>query len=158
VKLEASAHARWFERSYPMRVSCLRHKSIGCRCTVVAAAIPKADILSLEDYNMHQGYRYLTSFFLAAALASPVAIAQQDDQRRGDDQRQEQDRNNRNTENQNRVYDRDHKDYHNWNDNENRAWGQYQAENHRNSKEFSKANNKEQSQYWNWRHAHPDKD
>jgi len=42
---------------------------------------------------MHQGYRYLTSFFLAAALASPVAIAQQDDQRRGDDQRQQQDQN-----------------------------------------------------------------
>jgi hypothetical protein len=110
----------------------------------------------LEDYNMHQGYRYLTSFFLAAALASPVAIAQQDDQRRGDDQRQQQDQNNRNTENQNRVYDKDHKDYHNWDSNENRAWGQYQTEHHMNSQEFSKANNKEQSQYWNWRHAHPD--
>ncbi len=24
---------------------------------------------------------------------------------------------------QNRVYDKDHKDYHNWDDNENRAWG-----------------------------------
>ena len=66
------------------------------------AAILKADILNLEDYNMHPGYRYLTSFFLAAGLGSPVAIAQQDDQRRGDDQRQ-QDEHNRNTENQNRV-------------------------------------------------------
>jgi hypothetical protein len=124
----------------------------------VATAIAKADILNLEDYNMHPGYRYLTSFFLAAALASPVAIAQQDDQHRGDDQRQQQDRSDRNTENQNRVYDRGHKDYHNWDDNENRAWGQYQTEHHRNVQEFSKANNKEQSQYWNWRHAHPDKD
>jgi hypothetical protein len=124
----------------------------------VATAIPKADILNLEDYKMHQGYRYLTSFFLAAALASPVAIAQQDDQRRGDDQRQQQERSDRNTDNQNRVYDRGHKDYHNWDDNENRAWGQYQTEHHRNPQEFSKANNKEQSQYWNWRHAHPDKD
>ncbi len=124
----------------------------------MATAIAKADILNLEDYNMHPGYRYLTSFFLAAALASPVAIAQQDDQHRGDDQRQQQDRSDRNTENQNRVYDRGHKDYHNWDDNENRAWGQYQTEHHRNPQEFSKANNKEQSQYWNWRHAHPDKD
>jgi hypothetical protein len=120
----------------------------------MAAAIPEADIL--EGYNMHQGYRYLTSFFLAAALASPLAIAQQDDQRREGDQRQEQDHDNRNTNNQTRVYDKDHKDYHNWDDNENRAWGQFRTENHKSSQEFSKANKKEQSQYWNWRHAHPD--
>ena len=107
---------------------------------------------------MHQGYRYLSCFFLAAALAAPVAIAQQDDQRRGDDQRQQQDQDNRNTENQNRVYDRGHKDYHNWDDNENRAWGQYRTEHHRDPQEFSKANNKEQAHYWDWRHAHPDKD
>ena len=118
------------------------------------AAIPKADIL--EDYNMHQGYRYLTSFFLATALASPLAIAQQDDQRREGDQRQEQDHDNRNTNNQTRVYDKEHKDYHNWDDNENHAWGQYLTENHKSSHEYSKANKKEQSQYWNYRHAHPD--
>ncbi len=117
----------------------------------MAAAIPNADILNLEDYNMHRRHRYLTSLFLAAALASPLAIAQQDDQHR------QQDQNNRNTENQNRVYDKGHKDYHNWDDNENRAWGQYLTENHKSSHEFSKANNKEQTQYWNWRHAHPDK-
>ena len=99
---------------------------------------------------MHPGYRYLTSFLLAAALASPMAIAQQDDQR------QREDHNNRSNENQTRVYDKGHKDYHNWDDNENRAWGQYRTANHRSAKEFSKANNKEQSQYWNWRHTHPD--
>ena len=95
---------------------------------------------------MHRGYRYLPSLFLAVALASPLAIAQQDEQRRADDQRQQQNHNNRNTENQSRVYDKDHKDYHNWDDNENRAWGQYLTENHKSSHEFSKANNKEQSQ------------
>jgi hypothetical protein len=56
-----------------------------------------------------------------------------------------------------RVYDKDHKDYHNWDDNENRAWGQYLTENHRNSHEFAKANKKEQSQYWKWCHNHPDR-
>ena len=56
-----------------------------------------------------------------------------------------------------RVYDKGHKDYHNWDDNENRAWGQYLSENHRSSHEFQKADKKEQSQYWKWRHAHPDK-
>lgn len=116
----------------------------------MAAAIPHADILKLKDYNMQRRYRYLASFLLAAALASPLAIAQQDDQHR-------QDQDNRSTDNHNRVYDKGHKDYHNWDDNENRAWGQFLTENHKNSHEFSKANKKEQTQYWNWRHAHPDK-
>ena len=55
-----------------------------------------------------------------------------------------------------RVYDKDHKDYHNWDDNENRAWGVFLTTNHRKQHEFSKANKKEQSEYWNWRHSHPD--
>ncbi len=93
---------------------------------------------------MHRGHRYLVSFFLAAALASPLAIAQQDHK-------------NGNTENQNRVYDKDHKDYHNWDANEDRAWGQFLTENHKSPHDFKTANQKEQSQYWNWRHAHPDK-
>jgi hypothetical protein len=58
----------------------------------------------------------------------------------------------------NRVYDKDHKDYHNWDDKENRAWGQFLTENHGESHEYAKANKKEQSKYWNWRHSHPDKD
>ena len=57
-----------------------------------------------------------------------------------------------------RVYDRNHKDYHNWDDHENRAWGVYLSENHRRPHEYSRANKREQSQYWNWRHAHPDDD
>ena len=51
-----------------------------------------------------------------------------------------------------------HKNYHNWDDDENHAWGQFLTENHKSSHEYSKANKKEQSQYWNYRHAHPDKD
>ena len=89
---------------------------------------------------MHRANRYITSLFLTAALAAPVAIMAQE----GRDQH--------------RVYDKQHKDYHNWDDNENHAWGQYLSENHKSSHEYSKANKKEQSQYWNYRHAHPDKD
>jgi hypothetical protein len=55
-----------------------------------------------------------------------------------------------------RVYDKDHKDYHNWDDNENRAWGQYLSENHKKPHDFKKTKKAEQSQYWNWRHDHPD--
>jgi hypothetical protein len=92
---------------------------------------------------MNLAHRYVTSLFLTAALAVPVAlIAAAPVPQESRDQK--------------RVYDRQHKDYHNWDDNENRAWGQFQTENHRNSHEFSRANKREQSQYWNWRHAHPD--
>ncbi len=106
----------------------------------MAAAIPKAEILNLEGYSMH---RYIASLFLTAALAAPVSIMAVPVPQEASAQV--------------RVYDKDHKDYHNWDDNENRAWGQFLSENHKKPHEFSKANKKEQSQYWNWRHAHPDK-
>ena len=109
----------------------------------MAPAIPKEDILNLEDYNMHRAHRYIASLFLTAALAAPVSIMAVPIPQEARDQ--------------NRVYDKDHKDYHNWDDNENRAWGQYLTEKRKKSHEFSKAKNKEQSQYWNWRHSHPDK-
>jgi len=93
---------------------------------------------------MQLAHRYVTTLFLTAALAAPVALlaapAAQEDRDR------------------HRVYDKHHKDYHNWDDNENRAWGQYQTEHHKTSHEFSNANKREQGQYWNWRHAHPDRD
>jgi hypothetical protein len=73
----------------------------------------------LGDYNLHAASKYLGSLFLVAALAAPVTIlatrATQEDQERK------------------RVYDKDHKDYHNWDNNENRAWGQFLTENHRES-------------------------
>jgi hypothetical protein len=125
-----------------MRVWCLRHSSTGSRRTLVAAAIPRADILNLEDYNMHHAHRYVASLFLTAALALPVAIMAAPLPQEASVQV--------------RVYDRVHKDYHNWDDNENRAWGQYLQENHRKPHEFKAAKKREQSQYWNYRHAHPD--
>jgi hypothetical protein len=91
---------------------------------------------------MHRSKHYIASLFLTAALAAPISImAAPIPQEAGV---------------QVRVYDKHHKDYHNWDDNENRAWNQYLSENHRDSHEYSKANKREQSQYWNWRHAHPD--
>jgi hypothetical protein len=103
-----------FLRPYPMRVCCMRHKSTGARCTVVAAAIPTADIRNLEDYDMHRTHRYIASLFLTAALVAPVSTMAVPVPQEARDQ--------------NRVYDKDHKDYHNWDDNENRAWGQFLTE------------------------------
>jgi hypothetical protein len=57
-----------------------------------------------------------------------------------------------------RVYDRHHKDYHNWDDRENHAWGVYLTNNHRRHYEYTRANRREQDRYWAWRHSHPDRD
>jgi hypothetical protein len=86
--------------------------------------------------------RYIASLFLAAALVAPVSIIAAPAPQGATVQV--------------RVYDREHRDYHNWDRNENSAWGRYLAENHRRSHEYKRANKREQAQYWNWRHAHPD--
>ena len=81
--------------------------------------------------------RFIAPLFLTAALVTPatiVAAAGQND----------------------RVYDREHKDYHHWDDHENAAWHRYMTEKHIQEHEWAKANRKEQADYWNWRHSHPD--
>jgi hypothetical protein len=55
-----------------------------------------------------------------------------------------------------RIYDRDRRDYHNWDDREDRAYRQYLAERRENYREYSRLNRREQNDYWNWRHIHPD--
>jgi hypothetical protein len=93
---------------------------------------------------MSSTHLYIGSLFLAAALAAPVATmaapVPQDARV------------------QIRVYDRNHRDYHNWDDRENRAWGVYLSDNHRHAHEYARARRRERSEYWNWRHAHPDRD
>ena len=55
-----------------------------------------------------------------------------------------------------RYYDADRKDYHEWNENEDRAWRGYLKERRREYREFGKASKREQREYWRWRHDHPD--
>ena len=91
---------------------------------------------------MNRTYRYIASLFVTAAFVIPVAMMAAPAPQRASVQL--------------RVYDSGHKDYHNWDDNENRAWGLYLSENNRKQHEFRKARQREQSQYWNWRHEHSD--
>ena len=103
---------------------------------------------------MHRGYQYLFScVLLSAALAAPSAVraaAQpQDNGRQDEGRRDDKDRK--------RVYDRDHKDYHNWDDNEDRAYTQFRGSHKTYNVTFSKTTPKQQTTYWNWRHANPDK-
>ena len=56
-----------------------------------------------------------------------------------------------------RVYDQDRRDYHEWNDNENRAYRHWlMEERHRRYHDFNRANRNEQREYWRWRHDHMD--
>jgi len=104
---------------------------------------------------MHRGYRYFfSSFFLTAALAAPTAMMAAT--RPQDNGRQEE--NHRDDKDHNRVYDRAHNDYHNWDDNEDRFYRQYLTEKHKTYRVFAELKEKEQRAYWNWRHGHPDHD
>jgi hypothetical protein len=89
-------------------------------------------------------HRYISSLILAAAITAPVTIMAAPRPNAAGVQI--------------RVYDSRHKDYHNWDDHENHAWGVYLSNNHRKSHEFSRSSRREQSHYWNWRHSHPDND
>ena len=59
---------------------------------------------------------------------------------------------------QKRVYDPQHKDYHNWDSNEDRQWKQYHSTEHLKYRDYSKASKKDQANYWNWRHQNGDND
>jgi hypothetical protein len=94
---------------------------------------------------LHQASRYLSFVFFTVALtASAVpkaAAAQEVVATQGD---------------HTRYYDRNHRDYHEWNDNEDRSYRVYLGERHRDYREFRLTTRRQQSDYWNWRHSHPD--
>ncbi|PYX59096.1 MAG: hypothetical protein DMG76_06730 [Acidobacteria bacterium] len=77
-----------------------------------------------KETDVHRGYRYLSSLLLTAALAAPVAMMAAASPR--DDRNHE----NRPNENNKRYYDKGHKDYHNWDANEDRSYQRYQTEHH----------------------------
>ena len=91
---------------------------------------------------MHHAHRYIASLFLTTALAAPALLMAAPVPQEASVQV--------------RVYDSHHRDYHNWDDNENHYWGRFLEENHRNSHEYMHSNKHEQKEYWNWRHHHPD--
>jgi len=100
------------------------------------------------DYIMRRAHRYLSLFFLAAALlASTPSMAKAGNQ---DDRRYDNDHA--------RYYDRDHNDYHRWDAREDRAYRRYLVAQHRGYRKFSRTNTRVHRNYWNWRHTNPDRD
>jgi len=78
----------------------------------------------------------LSGFLLGAALIAPLAVNADDHDRR--------------------YYDRDHRDYHEWNSREDRAYRVYLGEQHRSYREFSRETRYRRAHYFRWRHRHPD--
>ena len=96
---------------------------------------------------MHRGNKLLASLFMSAALAVPTAanaVARPQDDR--DHERHEQA--------ERRVYDREHRDYHAWNDREDGTYRRWLEERHEAYHDFNRLKRREQRDYWNWRHSH----
>lgn len=89
---------------------------------------------------MHVARRYLNALVLTAALATTGSVLAA---------RTTQDL-------QVRIYDRDHKDYHDWNESEERAYKHYLEERNEQYRKYDKLKEKEQRDYWNWRHNRSD--
>ncbi len=87
---------------------------------------------------MHR-FLILTAFALSAALIAPV-IARADDR----------------DHHERRYRDRDGRDYHTWNSNEDRAYRHYLQDQHRDYREFNRQKRRQQQEYFQWRHSHPD--
>lgn len=92
-------------------------------------------------------YLALPSLLLAATLVSPTLVSPVSARSAATEDRVER-----------RVYDRTHKDYHVWNDQEDRAYHQYLDEHHLVYRGYTKLKASRQRDYWNWRHAHGDGD
>jgi hypothetical protein len=98
----------------------------------------------LETAYMDPAHRFVTALFLTAALAASGSIVAAATPQEASVQV--------------RVYDSHHRDYHNWDDREDRAYRGYLTERHENYRSYDKQNHKHQANYWNWRHSHPDHD
>jgi len=83
------------------------------------------------------------AILMGAGLLLPVVAQDRD---RDDHERRE------------RYYDNERKDYHQWNEGENRAWHRYWEEQHRAAIEWQRAKEEQRRAYWRWRHEHPDRD
>ena len=101
-------------------------------------------ISGLEDHFMHPVNRYIRSLLLAAAIVVPTALVAAPRPQEASVQV--------------RVYDRDHRDYHNWDDREDHAYRHYLNDQHRTYREYNRQHYRVQKHYWNWRHEHPDHD
>src|SRR5438067_10809769 len=82
--------------------------------------------------------RLFGTLLLSASLMAPVAIKADDEHHKV-------------KEKEKRYYDAEAKDWHEWNEREERAYRRYLEENHRAAHDWAKAKREEQREYWKWR-------
>jgi hypothetical protein len=87
--------------------------------------------------------RFWSTAIISAALIAPIAMAPR--VLCAEDKKPAQS-----------YHDKQHNDDHEWNGQEDKAYGVYAKENHRKSGDFSKLKVADQQNYWNWRHEHSD--
>ncbi len=103
---------------------------------------------------------YLASILMAAFLLLPLVVRAATNLRQDRNQvyqlAADDDKRDRN---EKRYYDRERKEYHNWDAREDSAYRRWMKdERHAKYRPFEKLKAKEQREYWNWRHEHPDND
>src|ERR1051325_8263557 len=93
--------------------------------------------------------RHLRSMFLVVALVTPqtVRATNAPQQERHDVSKQQDGKDGTVRAKVKRVYDRAHHDYHNWDQNEDKAYRQYLTDRHRNYLPLSKLSHNEQRAY-----------
>lgn len=107
---------------------------------------------------MQRIHRYLGSLLLGATLVAPMAIQAagnlQGDRLQAyklrDDEKREKAAK--------RYYDRERKDYHEWNETENNAYRHWWMEERRERefRDLDRPKAAQRAEYWRWRHEHPD--
>jgi hypothetical protein len=103
---------------------------------------------------MKRGFGHFAFLVLTGVLALPIvnsASPARQQERRGD-QKHDGANENVNGVTGERVYDRAHKDYHFWNENEEKIYRQYLSDRHMDYRALSKQSHNKQRAYWNWRH------
>jgi len=94
-------------------------------------------VLPREDNYMHR-FLILSVLALGTTLLG-AAVARADDRNH----------------NERRYYDRDRRDYHRWNGDEDRAYRIYLQEQHRDYRGFDRERQEQRRHYFRWRHDHP---
>jgi hypothetical protein len=91
--------------------------------------------LGKQETNDMRRFLILTAFFAGATQVAPVAM-------KADDHHDK------------KYYDRDGRDYHTWDAQEDRAYRVHLGEQHRDYRAFNKTKASEQRDYFKWRHDH----
>jgi hypothetical protein len=91
-----------------------------------------------QELNDMKHFLILGGLLMAASLIAPVAVMADGDDHRGEK----------------RYYDRDSRDYHYWNDDEDRQYRAYLVEQHRVYIPFVKIKVRQQKEYFKYRHEH----